>query len=56
MLPYFLNIYENEGGYGLTSKGLYHQGLVSADYMISIFNNVSLLKKKKMCIGLYEMP
>lgn len=48
-------IYENKDGYGLTSKGLYHQGLVSADYMGSIFKNVSPLKKK-MCIGLHEMP
>ena len=48
-------IYETKEGYYLTPKGLYHQGLVSADYMLSIFNNVSPLKKK-MCIGSHEMP
>lgn len=48
-------IFETEDAYHLTAKGLFYQGKVSADYMISIFHRVSPLKKK-MCIGLHQMP
>ncbi len=44
-----------EDRYLLTKKGLFYQGNVSADFMISIFRGVSPLKKK-MCIGNHEMP
>ncbi len=39
----------------LTRKGLYEQGKVSVDYMRSIFQGVSNLKRK-LCIGSHEMP
>lgn len=48
-------IYETKEGYYLTPKGLYYQGIISAEYMISIFENVSPLKKK-MSIGTHQMP
>ena len=48
-------IKEEDNGYFLTEKGLYCQGTVSADYMVSIFRGVSPLKKK-MCVGTHEMP
>ena len=42
-------------GYVLTEKGLYHQGNVSAELMVSLFRGVSALRKK-MCIGSHTMP
>ncbi|MFQ9799368.1 MAG: hypothetical protein ACLR23_10985 [Clostridia bacterium] len=39
----------------LTRKGLYEQGKVSVDYMQSIFQGISNLKRK-LCIGSHEMP
>lgn len=48
-------IFEDEKGYGLTPKGLFYQGDVSAQYMISIFENVSSLRKK-ICVANHEMP
>lgn len=48
-------IFDTPEGYFLTAKGLYHQGYVSAEYMISIFKNSSSTKKK-YCIGVHEMP
>lgn len=44
-----------EDRYLLTNKGLFYQGNVSADFMISIFKGTSPLKKK-MCVGNHEMP
>ncbi len=41
--------------YILTERGLFYQGNVSADFMVSLFRGLSPLKKR-MCIGNHEMP
>jgi oxygen-independent coproporphyrinogen-3 oxidase len=46
---------ETKEKFYLTPKGYYNQGMVSVDYMVSIFRGVSPLKKK-MCIGSHLMP
>lgn len=46
---------EKNDRYELTEKGIFYQGNVSAELMISVFRGVSGLKKK-MCIGIHEMP
>lgn len=48
-------IYRDNGEYKLTAKGYFYQGIVSADYMVSVFKGVSPLMKK-MCIGEHSMP
>ncbi len=48
-------VQEDSEGYVLTEKGLYHQGSVSAELMISLFRGVSALRKR-MCIGSHTMP
>lgn len=48
-------IYETENQYRLSEQGIYHQGNVSSEFMISIFKGVSPLKKK-LCIGSHQMP
>ncbi len=46
---------EEASRYVLTTKGIYRQGDVSAEFMISIFEGTSALTKK-YCVGIHEMP
>lgn len=46
---------EEEMRYVLTTKGIYRQGDVSAEFMLSIFEGTSALTKK-YCVGMHEMP
>ncbi|MCL2702953.1 MAG: coproporphyrinogen III oxidase family protein [Defluviitaleaceae bacterium] len=57
-IEYQLNdglIRRTDNGYELTPKGVFYQGNVSAEFMVSIFEGISPLKKK-MCVGKHEMP
>lgn len=48
-------ISEESNRYVLTPEGVYHQGEVSSEFMVSIFKGTSPLTKK-FCVGMHEMP